>query len=517
MFDVILANGRVIDGSGSPWFKADVGIQGERIVEVGNLAQAQAARRIDVANKVVCPGFIDTHVHGDLALLADPRHENAIYQGVTTYVIGQDGCGFAPASPTTIDFMRRYTAGFTGFYPELDYDWYSVDEYLNRFDRNTSLNVAYLIPNGTVRMEVMGLEERPPTSDEIKRMQRLVQEGLDQGAVGLSTGLDYIPSLYAQTEEIAALCEMLTPVDGVYVSHIRSHGGAKTNEAIDEVYAIGRSSGCLLHISHFNVRAEEYLHRIDQGRAEGFDITFDTYPYLAGMTFLAMFALPGWVQLGGVDATLSLLEDPKVRTQVHEWLQQPRFAFDKVVLAHVEAEKYKHLEGVDLASAVEKLAMPLGELICDLILESRFHVSTVVFMGGRTEDDIATVMKHDCHMGGSDGIFTGSRTHPRGWGAFARFLGYWVREKKAWSLEQAINHLTYHPARRYRLPDRGLVRPGMIADLVVFDPDTIADQATYEQPKLLATGVEHVLVGGQWTLESGKHTGVTNGRALRRS
>lgn len=517
MFDVILANGKVVDGSGNPWYKADVGLQGERIAAIGNLSAADCKRRVDVDGKVVCPGFIDTHVHGDLALLADPEHHNAIYQGVTTYINGQDGCGFAPASPATIDFMRRYTAGFTGFYPELDYNWSSVDEYLSRFDRRCSLNVAYLIPNGTVRMEVMGLEERPPTRDEIAQMQRLVREGLEQGAVGLSTGLDYIPSLYAETEEISALCEMLTPVDGVYVTHYRSHGGAKTHEAIDEVYAIGRASGCLLHISHFNVPAEEYLPRIDKGRAEGFDITFDTYPYLAGMTFLAMFTLPGWVQVGGVDATLSRLEDPDVRRQINEWLAQPRFAFDKVVFAHIAAEEYRELEGLDMATAAEKTGLPMGDMVCNLLHASKLNVSTVVFMGGRTEDDVAAVMTHPCHMSGSDGIFTGSRTHPRGWGTFARFLGYWVREKKAWTLEEAVRHLTYHPARRYRLPDRGLVKTGMIADLVVFDAEAIADVATYEEPRQLAVGVEHVLVGGQFTLENGRHTGVTNGRGLCRA
>lgn len=517
MFDVILENGWVIDGSAGPRFRADVAIEGERIAAVGKLTGGSARRRIDVSGLIVCPGFIDTHVHGDLALLSDPKHECAIHQGVTTYIIGQDGCGFAPASPTTIDFMRRYTAGFTGFYPDIEYNWSSVDEYLCRFDRTTSLNVAYLIPNGTVRMEVMGLENRPPTASEIAQMQRLVREGLEQGAVGLSTGLDYIPSLYADTAEIASLCEMLTPVDGVYVTHFRSYGGTKTHEAIDEVYEIGRASGCLLHISHFNVGAETYLPRIDEGLQSGLDITYDTYPYLAGMTFLAMFALPGEVQEGGVDATLQRLIDPKVRAHVHDWLQQPRFAFDKVVLAHVPAEEYRHLEGMDVARAAELTGLPIGELVCELIYRTNFHVSAVVFMGGRTEEDIIDVMRHRCHMAGSDGIFTGSYTHPRGWGAFARFLGYFGREKQAWSLEEAISHLSYHAARRYRLGDRGLVRQGMTADLVVFDPQTIADRSTYDNPRELATGVHHVFVGGKLTLENVTHTGITNGRPIRRS
>jgi N-acyl-D-amino-acid deacylase len=233
MFDLIFTGGKIYDGSGGPWFLGDVGIRGDRIAAIGNLSKAEAARRIDITDRILCPGFIDTHVHGDLAVLADPKHPPAIHQGVTTYVIGQDGCGFAPASPATIDYMRNYTAGFTGRFPELSCDWKSLDEYLKRFDDQVSLNVAYLVPNGTVRMEVMGLETRVPTPKEIAAMQKLVRTGMEQGAVGLSTGLDYIPSKYADRDEIAALCEVIADYDGVYVSHVRAGGGPRWHEALD--------------------------------------------------------------------------------------------------------------------------------------------------------------------------------------------------------------------------------------------------------------------------------------------
>ena len=515
MFDLVLAGGRVVDGTGCPWFRADVGIAGARIAAVGNLAWAEAGCRLDVRGRVVCPGFVDAHVHGDLALLADPHQEHAIHQGVTTYIIGQDGCGLAPASPATSAYMRQYTAGFTGSYPELVCDWSSVGEYLDRLTGRTSVNAACLVPNGAVRMEIMGLANRLATASELEAMCRLVRESMEQGAVGLSTGLDYIPSLYADTAEITELCRTLVPYDGVYVTHMRAHRGRTIPEAIEEVLAIGRGTGCALHISHFGVKAEEHLPRIDWARQQGLDLSFDTYPYLAGMTLLAMVALPTKVQEGGVEPTLQRLAEPRVREEIRQVCKQPQHSHEAVRLAHIAAERYRELEGLSLASAARRTGLDVGELICELLRESHLAVSVVVQHAGRSEADLIACMKHAAQMGSSDGIFTGRFTHPRGWGAFARFLGEYVREKHAWSLEEAVRHLSYHACRRFRLPDRGLVRPGMVADLVVFDPQRIADRATFDEPRQLAIGVEHVLVGGKLTLQDGRHTGVTNGVGLR--
>src|SRR3954453_9511289 len=302
-FDLILKNGWVIDGTGGPPYRADVGLLESMIAEVGRLEGATAPREIDVAGKYVVPGFIDVHVHGDLMLLADPIHLPALRQGVTTYIIGQDGSAFAPASTATLDYMRRYTAGFNGNPPEIVADWRTVDESLARFDRTTAMNVAYLIPNGNVRMEVMGLDPRPPDDAEIGAMQALVRRGMDAGAVGLSTGLDYIPSRYADAREIAALCEAIVPDGGIYVTHMRGYG-PKAPEGMSEVYEIARSSGVSAHVSHYNGPADLLLPLIDQGRALGLDLTYDTYPYLAGSTILGMVALPPWVQAGGMEATL---------------------------------------------------------------------------------------------------------------------------------------------------------------------------------------------------------------------
>src|SRR5262245_37168679 len=315
MFDLVLAGGRVVDGTGSPWFRADVGIRGDRIAAVGALGQAEARRRLDVSGRVVAPGFVDTHSHADLASLPDPLHEPAIRQGVTTYLLGQDGVNMAPASPATLSYMRRYTAGFSGRF-ELPERWSSVAEYLDRFDRRTAVNVACLVPNGNVRMEVMGLETRSPTSDELGRMRGLVRRGMEEGAVGLSSGLDYIPSRYAGTAELAELCRELTPFGGVYVTHMRGYAPDTVLGAMDEVFQIAREAGVPALISHFNSRADLVLPHLDRARATGLDVTFDLYGYLAGSTILGMVALPPWVQEGGVEATLARLGDPAVRARL---------------------------------------------------------------------------------------------------------------------------------------------------------------------------------------------------------
>ncbi|HZT80050.1 MAG TPA: amidohydrolase family protein, partial [Gemmataceae bacterium] len=352
MFDLLITSGRVVDGSGLPWYRADVAIAGDRIAAVGPLASAQARTRIDAAGKVVAPGFVDAHVHGDLMLLADPYHEPAIRQGVTTYLLGQDGVAMAPASPATLAYMRRYTAGFSGN-PDLkearplqEAGFLSVADYLALFDRRTAVNVATLVPNGNVRMEAMGLATRPPTADELRHMRRLVREGMEQGAVGLSSGLDYIPSRYADADELAALCQEIAPFGGVYVTHMRRYAPDGVLEAMDEVYRIGREGGCPVHISHFNSRADLVLPKLDAGRAAGTDVTYDLYCYLAGSSILGMVALPPWVQEGGVEATVERLRDPAVRRRLREPFAAPRGPLGEVRLRYVAAPAFRHLEGL---------------------------------------------------------------------------------------------------------------------------------------------------------------------------
>ena len=520
MFDLLVKGGWVIDGSGGPPSLADVGIVGDRVAAVGRLAGESAAppNILDATGLYVAPGFIDAHVHGDAMLLADPIHLPALRQGVTTYILGQDGSAFAPASPATMAYMRRYTAGFNGNPDGVAYDWRAVGEYLDHFDGRTALNVAMLVPNGNVRMEIMGLDPRPATEAELQQMRRLVRRGMDEGAVGLSSGLDYIPSRYADARELAALCEEIAP-DGVYVTHMRGYGKSAP-EGMAEVEEIARASGAPCHISHYNGPADLLLPLIDGGRGRGFDLTYDTYPYLAGSTILGMVALPPWVQEGGIAATLDRLGDPAVARRLDaEWFSAPLLnPLDQMTLAMVAAEGFRWAEGLRVTEAAERAGASPGAFVREVLLASALEVGVVAFRPGeRTEADVVAILRHPAHMAGSDGIFRGGFPHPRGWGAFARYLGHHTRERGDYSWAGAITHLSTHAARRFRLADRGLIRPGFAADLALFDPHTVADRATYDRGRTLAEGVRHVVVNGVVALRDGEPTGATPGRALRRS
>lgn len=515
MFDLVISNGRVIDGTGTPWVRADIGITADRITAVGPLANAEAKRRLDAADLVVAPGFIDAHVHGDLVLLADPLHEPAIRQGVTTYILGQDGVAMAPASPATLDYMRRYTAGFAG-QPPVTRHWSSIAEYLALFDRQCAVNVAMLVPNGNLRMEVMGLETRSPTADELRRMGRLLRQGLEEGAVGLSSGLDYIPSRYADTEELIGLCREMADVGGVYVTHMRSYAPEGVQASLDEVFRIGREAKVAVHVSHFNSRAELVLPRVDAARREGIETTYDLYCYLAGSTILAMIALPPWVQEGGPEPTLRRLRDPAQRQLLAEWFAQPaRGPVDAVRLTYVAAEEYRRHEGQTLAEAAREVGVGVGDFVCDVLVASQLAVGCIAPHKQRSGEDVRQLMRHPAMMAGSDGIYTGSRPHPRGCGCFARYLGHYVRDECTWSLEEAVQHLAAHAAQRFGLRDRGLLRPGMAADVVVFDAATIVDRSTYDDGRPLAAGMEHVVVNGTVVLEQGQRSAALPGRALR--
>jgi N-acyl-D-amino-acid deacylase len=520
MFDLVLEGGRVVDGTGCPWFRADVGVRGDRIAAVGALGQAEARRRLDVSGRVVTPGFVDTHVHADLALLADPLHEAAVRQGVTTYLLGQDGVAMAPASPGTLGYMRRYTAGFSGRF-EVPDRWASMAEYLACFDRRTAVNVACLVPNGNVRMDVMGLETRAPTPDELRAMRRIVRRAMEEGAVGLSSGLDYIPSRYASTEELVDLCRELAPFGGVYVTHMRGYAPGTVIGAMDEVFRIAREAGVAALISHFNSRADLVLPHLDRARAAGHDVAFDLYGYLAGSTILGMIALPPWVQEGGADATLARLADPAVRARLRtEGFAGPRGPLDEVRLSYVEAPPFRAYEGLTLVEAAERATGHAGpgaiiDFVCEVLVASALAVGCVVPHQQREESDVTALMRHPAMMGGSDGIFAGGRPHPRGWGCFGRYLGHYVREARTWTLEEAVQHLAAHPARRLGLADRGLIRPGMAADLAVFDAERVGDRATYADGRQTAVGVDHVVVNGELVLADGERTPALPGRALR--
>jgi N-acyl-D-amino-acid deacylase len=518
-FDFILRGGWVIDGSGGPPYRADVAVSETKIAAVGRLDQAEATRVLDVAGRYVVPGFIDAHVHGDLMLLADPIHLPALRQGVTTYVIGQDGSSFAPASPATLDYMKRYTAGFNGNPPGVSDAWRSIGEYLASFDGRVAINVAYLIPNGNIRMEVMGLDPRPARDDELRAMQRLVRAGMDAGAIGLSTGLDYIPSRYADAREITALCEPIVADNGVYVTHMRGYG-PRAAVGMREVVDIAQATGVPAHVSHYNGRADLLLPLIDQGRALGLDLTFDSYPYLAASTILGMVALPPWVQEDGIEATVERLRDPAIRARLKsEWFAAPTpYALENLTIGMAAHPDWRWAEGHTVTAAARMAKLDPGDFVCEILSASGMAVGIVGFRpGDRTEADVRAILRHPAHMAGSDGIFCGGFPHPRGWGSFARYLGYHTRELGDYTWADAVTHLATHAARRFRLTDRGLIRPRFVADIAVFDPAAVIDHATYAAGRTPAEGVEHVLVNGTLVLENGEPTGATPGRALRRT
>lgn len=511
-FDYVICHGRVVDGTGSPWFFADVGIKGDRIVAIGKIDPAAAENVIEADGRFLVPGFIDAHVHTDLKLLEEPDLPSSVFQGVTSHIIGQDGISYAPSSLASQKHTRRYFAGVNGD-PEIDCQWESVKDYLRCFDRRTAVNIAYLLPQGTIRMEVMGLETREPTPEEMREMQVLVAQGMRDGAVGISTGLDYVPCVYSGTRELIDVCRPAGELGGVYVTHIRSYGDRIT-EAVAEAVEIGREAGIPVHISHYNGRAELLGRLVDDARAAGSDLTFDTYPYLAGCSILSMVALPRWMEEGGSDATLARLAEPDARQRLEEYCKNPVYPVEALRLSSIDFLDDQELEGLFVPEAAAKRGESISDFICNLLIRSRLKVSCIAHHSNRTEDDVIALMRHPAHMGGSDGVYTGSKPHPRGFGTFARYLEY-VRDHNVMSLEEMIGHLSYHPARRFHLKGRGQIAVGCFADLALFDLGNIRGATDYGKEPQMAAGMDWVFVNGIPVLAQGAATGKRPAVAVR--
>ncbi|MBX6385571.1 MAG: amidohydrolase family protein [Microbispora sp.] len=510
-FDVLISGGRVVDGTGAPAFRADVGVRDGLIEAVGHLDRAEAAVRIDAAGRYVMPGFVDSHAHGD-AVVFDPFvQQAALRQGVTTFVLGQDGLSFAPTtSRAAFTYASRYFAAVNGAHPHLDGP-VSVAELLAGYDGRTALNTVYLLPHGTIRYDVMGPAEGAADEDETRAMLRRVEAGLSEGAAGLSSGLEYAPGRYADAAELAALCR---PLGGLpYVTHMRAYGPSAP-VGMAEVVEIARRSGAAVHVSHLHGPASILLPLVEDARRQDVDLTFDTYPYLRASTILAMVTLPPWVPAADPDRAVAMLSTERDRLAA-EWAERDDL-WPRITLSH--APGFEWAEGMTLPAAAAEYGTTPAEFCRVLLVETRLQAGCVQARpdeGPAGEESVRAVMRDPGHTGGSDGIYVGGHPHPRGFGAFARYLGRHVRELGDLTWEQAAVHLASHPARRFRLPDRGLVRRGQVADLVVVDPATVADTATYDKPRSLAVGVDDVLVGGVPVLRGGELTGATPGRALR--
>ena len=528
MTDLLIRDVDVIDGSGSDRYRADVAVDRGRIVDIAGPRTIRGADRIIESDPgvVLSPGFIDLHAHSDLALLTDPGHLPKISQGVTTEVLGQDGLSYAPIDHHALAVIRRQIAGWNGNPTDFDFSWRSVADYLDRLDRGITPNAAYLVPQGTLRLLVVGADQRPASADEIRRMQELLAEGLSEGAVGMSSGLTYTPGMYADTAELAALCEVVARFGGFYAPHTRSYG-AGALEAYAEVIGLARVSGCALHLTHatmnFGVnrgRAAEFLDMVDLAIADGCDVTLDTYPYLPGATTLSAL-LPSWAMSGGPDAALGRLADPEVRARITEDVNVNGsdgchgvvVEWDTIQISGVANHDLDDYVGRTIDVLADGLGIPPVEVFFDLLQRDQLATSILQHVGD--EDNVRAIMLHPRHMGGSDAILVGARPHPRAWGTFPRYLGHYVREVGLLKLEECVNHLTGRAAQRLRLADRGLIRPGYAADLVLFDPKTVNDTATFDDPKQQAQGISHVVVNGVCAIEDGRPTGHLAGRALR--
>ena len=532
MFDVVIRGGMVLDGTGAPAFRADVGLSGGQVTAVGSLDSAQGATEIGAAGRYVLPGFIDAHVHADAAVFDPEMQQAALRQGVTTLLLGQDGLSFAPASPGTIDYVTRYFAPVNGPYPALDGSQpVSVADLLAGYDRRVPLNTGYLLPHGTIRYEVMGAARRAPSDGELAQMRAMVERGLGEGAAGLSTGLEYAPGSHAAIAELAALCAPVAAAGLPYVTHMRGYE-ASAARGMAEVVEVARRSGVAAHVSHYHGPAGQLRALVDDALRAGADLTFDSYPYVRGCTTLAMVALPGWLQVADFNATLDALTDPGTARKLDdEWSAGRGEQWDRITLSHVPADELRWAEGMRLPEAARRAGLDPAVFCSEILVATRLEAGCVFGhpaapgSGEAAHPEVAAdqsmraLLRHPAQMAGSDGIYCGGHPHPRGWGAFARLLGRHVRELGDWTWEQAAVHMAGHTARRFGLSDRGLVRRGQAADIVVLDPARVGDRATYASPREPAIGVEYVFVNGIQVLSGGALTPAARstppGRVLR--
>jgi N-acyl-D-amino-acid deacylase len=491
---------------------------------------------IDAVGRRLLPGLVDAHVHGDAAVLEPAVQLAMLRQGVTTVVLGQDGLSYAPATAATLAYVTRYFAAVNGVHPGLGDGPVGVAQLLATYDRRTAVNTAYLVPHGTVRHSVLGGARRPPTGTELASMVELVERGLDEGAVGLSTGLEYAPGRNAGIAELVALCAPVAARGLPYVTHMRGYESAAV-VGMAEACAIARHSGSALHVSHYHGPGDSLAVMVDNARAAGLDVTFDSYPYLRGCSILAMVALPPDFVLDtgpapaaddgrrhghgygpdldpDLDRILDALTDPAVRRRLAE--RTDPALWRRITLSHVPAADLAWAEGLRLVDAATRAGQSPAEF-CATVLVGTGLAAGAVFDQPPTnsEESVRTLLRHPAHVGASDGIYIGGHPHPRGWGAFARFLGRHVRELRDWTWERAALHLSARPARRFGLAGRGVLRRGMAADLIVVDPGRVADRATYASPRRLAVGVQDVVVNGVPVLVGGRATGALPGRALR--
>lgn len=529
-FDVVIANGRVVDGTGAPAFTADIGIVGDRIVAMGRLSDAEATHRIDATGLVVSPGFIDLLGQSEFNVLVDSRAASKVTQGITTEITGE-GASIAPVNDRMIAAAKPAYDAFG-----VTHDWHSLDEYLTRLERSTTaVNMGTFVGSGGVRDYVIGQEDRPATPDELARMQALVSEAMQQGAFGVSSSLQYVPNRFASTDELVALATTAAQHGGIYITHQRSEGN-RVLESVDEVLAIAERANVQTEIWHLKTayranwgKMTEVLRRIEAARARGLRVSANIYPYDRASNGLDA-CLPIWVREGGTAAMLERLQDPDVRARVKRDMDDADAPYENqwygsggpagVMLSSVLDPALRKYEGMNFVEIGRAMGKDPRDAAIDLVIADKAESSVIISI--MHADDVVAAMRtpwvsFDTDSGARavDGPLSASRSHPRAWGTFTRILGQYVREEGVLTLEDAIRKATSQAAIRVGITDRGLLRPGMFADVVVFDPATVKDEATFADPNRYSTGMRHVLVNGTAVVADGAITAARPGRALR--
>jgi dihydroorotase/N-acyl-D-amino-acid deacylase len=531
-FDIVVANGHVIDGTGSPWYAADVGIRDGRIAAIGRLADAPAKQRIDAGGKVVAPGFIDMLGQSELTILVDPHLPSKIFQGITTEVTGEGGS----VAPLNDRIIKADEVGYKHL--QIVPDWRTYDQYFARLDRQgIGINVADYVGGTQVRRMVLGDDDKQPTPAQLDDMKRLVREAMQHGAVGVSTSLQYAPAPYATTEELIALASEAAKYGGIYATHMRSEGDTVL-DAIDEAIRIGREAHIPVEIWHIKAagkqnfgRMKEIVAKIEQARRDGVDITADTYAYPAWFNSMSAF-VPPWAHDGGDEKLIARLQDPQARARIKKDMQTPGSSWDNewqeipspdaVQVCVVQNPELKPLQGKTLTQIAAVWKVEPIDALLDLLVKD--HAYTYVAVFGMSEPDITLAVRqpwvsfdNDSQGTAPTGLLGEEHPHPRAYGTYPRILRKYVREDHVLTLEEAIRKMSALPAATMRFADRGVLKQGMWADVVVFDPATITDKATFEEPNQLSVGIDYVLVNGVPVIAQGKQTDALPGKVLKRT
>jgi dihydroorotase/N-acyl-D-amino-acid deacylase len=529
-FDLVITNGHIIDGTGSPWYSGDIGIRDGKIAAIGNLAAAPRARTIDAAGKVVAPGFIDMLGQSELTILVDPRLPSKIYQGITTEITGEGGS----AAPLNDAIIRADHAGYDHYH--ITPDWRTFREYFARLEKQgMGINLASYVGATQVRRMVLGDDDKQPTPEQLEQMKVLVRQAMRDGTVGVSTALQYAPAPYAKTEELIALAGEASKFGGIYATHMRDEGN-RVLPAIDEALRIGREAHIPVEIWHIKVagkeswgRMPEVVAKITAARADGLDVSANTYAYAAWFNTMSAF-IPPWAHDGGDAKLIERLKDPAMRQRIrkdlmtasadwqNEWQEIPSPA--SVLVCVVQNPKLLPLQGKTLAEVATIWNKDPMDALFDLLIEDNAFTEVAVF--GMSESDVVLALQqpwvsidNDSEGTSPDGILGQEHPHPRAYGTFPRILRKYVREEKKLTLEDAIRKFSALPAQRMRLTDRGVLKAGMWADVVVFDPATVRDLATFDNPNQLSQGMDYVLVNGVPVIDQGKMTGAKPGKVLR--